>query len=65
MGRSETSPTRRYKALHVDCPECNASAGRPCVDKWSYLELRGVHRARDIAYNEMQARESGLWEPKR
>jgi hypothetical protein len=56
---------RRYKALEVPCPECNAAPGKPCVDRWAYLPLRGVHRARGLAYNERQMIDPELWEARR
>jgi len=60
---------RQYKALDVPCPECGSKPGWPCVravdEGGPHEELRGVHRARDLAYNRQQAREPDLWEPKR
>lgn len=51
---SDQSNSRTYKALDVACPQCKALPDAPCVDEWSYAELRGVHRARDMAYNQLE-----------
>ena len=53
----KTTEGRRFKALHVRCPQCRAEVDARCVDEWSYDYMRGVHRARAIAYLEANLRE--------
>lgn len=51
-GRPVTPP-RQYKALKYRCPQCNSPRGEPCRTEDS-RPMRGVHRSRDLTYNERQ-----------
>jgi hypothetical protein len=46
--------SRHYKALAVDCPRCGVGPDEPCQTYEDGQTLRGVHRARDVAYNAEQ-----------
>ena len=52
---------RKYQALAVSCPECNARAGQRCWDDVYSAYKAGVHRERDVAFN--QANPYGPDEP--
>lgn len=48
------TPQRQYRAFAVECPECGAEPWYPCSDDEGATTLRGVHLARDRAYNQFQ-----------
>lgn len=50
MTPSEQS-NRHYQALAVDCPQCGAGPDELCQRYEDGPTLRGVHRARDVAFN--------------